>query len=198
MWQAGLALACHIAFRNDRHRALPAGSMDGVSVQVSASPAAVQATVLRRLCVRLMRSVRVGIAAQVMATILEVVIDAGAHRGAALRQGQVRRVGGKKTHVGELARRLASAVARLDDHTMIGVVVLLLRRRWMDGRSRTPESSPAQKNEAQNKNKNKRGQVHDRRFRDISCSLAQHLVFGIIPSPRRGCADNGDALWPPT
>ena len=182
MWQAGLALACHIAFRNDRHRALPAGSMDGVSVQVSASPAAVQATVLRRLCVRLMRSVRVGIAAQVMATILEVVIDAVAHRGATLRQGQVRRVGGKETHVGELARRLASAVARLHDHAMIGVVVLL-RRRWMDGLSGTPESSPAQKSEAQDKNKNKRGQVHDRRFRDISGSLAQRLVFGIIPPP---------------
>ena len=74
--------------------------MDGMNVQVSAASAAVQTAVLRRLCVRGVESMRISVAAQMMPTILEVVIDAGAHRGAALRQGQVRRVGGKETHVG--------------------------------------------------------------------------------------------------
>ena len=125
MGQAGLALTCPIAFKDDRHRALPAGSMDGVSVQVSAAPAAVQATVLRRLCVRPMRSVHIGIAAQVMATILEVVIDAGAHRCAAFWQGQMRCIRGEETHAGKRARSLTSLTSGLNDHTMKRVMLRL-------------------------------------------------------------------------
>ena len=99
--------------------------MDGMNVQVGAASATVQAAVLRRLCARRVGPMSIGVTAQMMAPILEVVIDAVAHRCAALRQGQMRRIGGKETHVGELVRSLASVSSRLDDHTMKRMVLRL-------------------------------------------------------------------------
>ena len=134
-WQAG-ATRCP----------LRASLLNRMNVQVGKASTAAHAAILRRLCVRLMWPVHVGIAAQMMTAILKVVIDAIADRFATLRQGQVRRIRGKEAHVRELARGLAAAATCLNDHTMKRMVLRLLRH-GMDGVRRAPENFPAQKKE---------------------------------------------------
>ncbi len=99
--------------------------MDGMNVQVSAASAAVHTAVLRRLCVPGVESMRISVAAQMMPTILEVVIDAGAHRCAAFWQGQMRCIRGEETHAGKRARSLTSLTSGLNDHTMKRVMLRL-------------------------------------------------------------------------
>ena len=93
MKQATLKVACFIFFY----------SMNGMNMQISSAPTSVLTPILRQLRNRLLRPVRIGVATQMMATILKVLIDAVAVRFAALCQGQLRRIRGEEAHPGEAA-----------------------------------------------------------------------------------------------